>query len=150
MYCKADIFLHIPWGAKHLLMLVENKYLTWFDNTDFLTLNNTFTTNPRYRKICLEYIFTRSASSLGRNEVKMDLILVIWRIIYFLWFLPLFFRKWVNHVLPGTPRDVVCDLLKFVCGTNMSNRKSIDVISAIQNDSCNVGQQAPTIFVFHS
>ena len=26
MYCKADMFLHILWNAKHISMFVENKY----------------------------------------------------------------------------------------------------------------------------
>ena len=38
-----------------------------------------------------------------------------------------------NPMIPGTPWDVGCDLLNFVCGTNMSKRKIYWRISSIQN-----------------
>ena len=74
MYYKADIFLHIPWNAKHLSMFVENGYLIRFDYTDFLILINSFTTNPGYWQIYVEHILTRSALPLARYEAKTDLM----------------------------------------------------------------------------
>ena len=90
MYCKGDMFLHTLWNAKHLSMFVENKYLVWFAYTDFLTLISSFNTNPGYWKISVEYIWTKSVSSLDRDEVKVDLMLVNMKNDTFL---PLFCRK---------------------------------------------------------
>ena len=75
MYCNADIVLHIRWNAQHFSVFVDNNYLDKFDHSDFLISINLFTTNPGCCQIPAEYILTRSASPLDRDEVKMDLML---------------------------------------------------------------------------
>ena len=75
IYCKADIFLHIPWYAKHFSTFVENKYPIKFDYTEFLILVNPSTNKPGYWQICVWYILARNASPRDRDEVKTDLML---------------------------------------------------------------------------
>ena len=71
-----------------------------------------------------------SASPLDRDEVKWIWCSPIWKIIYFLWVYQ-YISESIYPVLPGTPRSVDCDLLKFVCGTEMSKRQNSWSISAI-------------------
>ena len=67
---KPIYLLHILWNAIHLSMFVENKYRDSFYDTDFLTLINPFTLKPGHWQICVEYILTRSALPLDRDEIK--------------------------------------------------------------------------------
>ena len=60
-----------------------------------------------------------------------------WRKVYFLWFLPQFLRM-LDLVLAATDWKVVCDLLKFACGTTISKRKIIWPISSIKSSGWNV------------
>ena len=79
-----------------------------------------------YDVTVMEYILTTSASPLDRDEVKWIWCSTIWRIIY----IPSNFHHYssesVNSVLPSTPWNVGCDLLKFVCG-KCQREKLIDV-----------------------
>ena len=116
MYCKAGIFSHILWNAKHLCNFVEDNYIIWFDYMEFLILINPFTTNPGYGQICVNPILTRWASPPDRDGIKTDLMLANMKNDIF----PLI----STIVLPRLYTwNVGSDLLKLVCGIKISKRK---------------------------
>ena len=121
-------------------MFVDNNYLIWFDNTDFLILINRSITSPGYWQICVEHILIRSASSLDHGGGKTDLPLANMKINIFPPISTIAFPK----VL--TPCNLVhLETLAVIylnaCVTLKVKEKNNWRIVDIQTHVCNVGKK---------
>ena len=56
-------------------MLIQENFLKSFEYTAFPVFTNSFTDNPEYWQMCVDYILGRNALSSDRDELAMDLML---------------------------------------------------------------------------